>query len=231
VKSGELADRLLVSDSLIRKWSDKYAQFLSPQAGLAEPGQIREFNEADQLVMASIAHLRDNGKGHEEIIDELGRGWRVETLPPIPDDEVEQAKSKIALVPVDRLHRALDRIEVLQGDLQRLQRERDQALEASKQSELERRQSEQRIADLREELGAVKSQVGMLTQRSTELKEELLKAQAAGTIDGDLMQQLGQLQGDNYRLQEQLRDRQNYINYLIQQLENEKQRKRGLFGR
>lgn len=228
MKSGELAERLLVSDSLIRKWSDKYARFLSPMAGLPDPGQSREFNDADQLLMASIAHLRDNGKGHEEIIDELESGFRIETLPPIPDDQVEQARAKVALVPVDRLHRALDRIEVMQGEIQRIQQdhqlaisrveaERDRAIATSAQVVQQNKEQTERIAALREEIAAAKARAEMLAEKEASGHQTTQRLQEADSYIRQLERQIGQLEGTNEQLQQQIAD--------------QKQQKGGWFGR
>lgn len=163
VKSGELASRLAVSDSLIRKWSGQYSRFLSPRAGNPQSGQDREFNEADQLVMASISHLRDDGKSHDEITQMIDEGWRVEHLPAAPDPQTEELRSKVALVPVDRLHRALDRIQSLEDEMTRLARERDEARQETKQSS-------ERIADLREQLAEARTKAEMLERMLEEEK-------------------------------------------------------------
>jgi DNA-binding transcriptional MerR regulator len=164
VKSGELAARLGVSDSLIRKWSGQYARFLSPRAGSPQAGQDREFNEADQLLMSSIAHLRDDGKSHDEIEQTIDEGWRVEHLPAAPDPQTEELRSKVALVPVDRLHRALDRVQVLEDEITRMARERDEARQGEKQSA-------ERIADLREQLAEARTKAEFLERMLEEEKK------------------------------------------------------------
>lgn len=157
MRSGELARRLGVSDPLIRKWSGQYAQYLTKRAGRPRPGQEREFDDSDQLVMATVAHLRDEGLGHDQIEQQLADGWRVEHVPPLPDPDVDEARRRVDLVPADRLARAMDRIDQLQVEVDRLIAERDKAVAES-------RAVMERLADLREELGSARARAELLEQ-------------------------------------------------------------------
>lgn len=165
MRSGELARRLGVSDPLIRKWSGQYAEFLSRRSGRPKPGQDRDFDDSDVLVMATVAHLRNEGLSHDQITQQLADRWRVESVPPLPDPEVEEARRRVDLVPADRLARALDRIDQLQGDITRLIAERDRALQDATDTR-------DKLADLREELGAARARAELLDQ---ELQNERRK--------------------------------------------------------
>lgn len=139
MKSGELAQRLGVSDASIRNWAEMYRELLSPRGAGVQPGAAREFNEADALVLASVGLLRAQGVTHDDIRQTLQEGWRVEALPELPSAEETAARREIGLVPVEAAERWKDRYELVAAQLLSLQeRERDYL---------------ERIADLERQLG------------------------------------------------------------------------------
>lgn len=172
MKSGELAARLNVSDSLIRKWSGQYTRLLSKEAGRPKPGMDREFDDKDALTMATISHLRNEGKSHDEIEQELAAGWRVEELPPLPSPEVDDARARVSLVPVDSLRRAMDRVSGLESEITRLVEERDRLLD-------DWQAEQKRAEELRHKIGRLEGrleQVPKLEAEIERLRSELAEA-------------------------------------------------------
>jgi DNA-binding transcriptional MerR regulator len=156
MKTNELAHRIGISPSLLRKWTDQYREFLSETAA-PDPGQEREFTIEDCFVMATVSVLRDDAMPHAAIKEEIAGGTRIEMLPELPSEEIEAARRAVQLVPVDRLHRALDRVDALRTELERVIAERDKAL-ADKEA------ANKQIADLREELGAARKEAELLRE-------------------------------------------------------------------
>lgn len=109
MKSKELAQRLYVSDSLIRHWSGEFSDFLSNGAAPEKPGTAREFTENDQLVMASVSALRGEGDSYDEIRAKLRNGWRLEEVPPPPEHELTRTGDEPPVTP-ERFRAALRRL-------------------------------------------------------------------------------------------------------------------------
>jgi len=110
MKSGELAGRLYVSPSLIRHWSGEFAEFLSDAGSGIKPGATREFNQQDQLVMASIRALRDEGYGYDEIREKLRDGWRLEELPAEPEQGLASSANSPAPIRPEQYRLVLQRL-------------------------------------------------------------------------------------------------------------------------
>lgn len=217
MKTGEVADRLHVAENTIRNWARRFADFLSDEGAGKPAGATREFAEADLYVLATIAELRDKGLTYEQVRSDLARNYRATRLPEKPDADVEAARRRVDLVPTQEVELWMDRLQSLraemermtalyQAEVERLVSERDAKAQEAKEERQARIEAEKEAARL---LGEV--------QRQQQLSEQLQEAQAR-------LMALQFLAGDNYRLQEELA----YVRWL---LEEEKQRKRGLFGR
>lgn len=150
MKTTEIAKRLGVSTNTIRNWCKEYATFLSADAKVSGSGTVRHFSDRDALILATISDLRNKGLPHEQISKALAENRLVETLPGAATPEEEHVRRNLALVPLAQLQRALDQMQVLQGEIERLTHERDRALAAR---EADTQKYTERIADLNRELG------------------------------------------------------------------------------
>ena len=138
MKTSELAKRLGISSSTVRSWASDYAAFLSPKAAGKDSGSPRDYSEADALVLATIANMRDKGFGHEQIIDALEVDEPTRAAPETPtsapsaasasDDPIPLLDPDEAIVPVAQLHRTLDEFRHLQKDMEKVEAERDRIL-------------------------------------------------------------------------------------------------------
>lgn len=175
MRSGELAERLNVSDSSIRNWSDLYGEFLSPKGKGVQPGAVREFSEADGLVMATVAHLREQAMPHEEIVDTLRSGWRIGELPTLPEPEEEEARREIQLVPVSDVERWRDRAQLAAEQLdQAISRERSALSQiAELQREIGRLEGRSELVDrLEAEIERLRGEVDRLRQERDKARNE-----------------------------------------------------------
>lgn len=228
IKTTEMAERLGVSDSLIRDWARRYAEFLSPEgAGLAD-GATRRLNEDDQVVMATVAMLRAEGQSHEQIYEELKLGTRV-TDPPEKTDPAEAAfRQTMEIVSGDKYKIALAQIQRLQDEVQRVIEERD----------AERRKYEEQFREAAQAKAAVEA-----AKKETEMLERLLKEREEQAQN--LRQMIDQAQAERGLKEAELTDlkikmalfdqaNEQLIKQLEEkdkQLQEERNRKRGLFGR
>ena len=139
MKTSELAKRLGISSSTVRSWASDYAAFLSPKAAGKDSGSPRDYSEADALVLATIANMRDKGFGHEQIIDALEVDDPTRAAPETSasahsaasnasDDPIPLLDPDEAIVPVSQLHRTLDEFRHLQKDMEKVEAERDRIL-------------------------------------------------------------------------------------------------------
>lgn len=158
MKTGELSKRLDVAPSTIRFWASEYSSYLSESAIGLGKGASRVFSERDVKVLATVAQMRNQGLTHEQIVEALDGDRFVEQVPssPVRDEVIQQP---VTLVSIDQLHRALDQVQFLQMEIDRLIEERDLALITRDRdvSELNKR-----IAQLQGELGRAEGKLAML---------------------------------------------------------------------
>lgn len=141
MKTSELAKRLRISSSTVRAWASDYAAFLAPKAAGKQSGSPRSFSEADALVMATVANMREKGFAHEQIIDALelddpaaptetpAAAQAASSSGAHHDDHIPLLDPDEAIVPVAQLHRTLDEFRHLQKDMEKVEAERDRILE------------------------------------------------------------------------------------------------------
>lgn len=175
MKTSELAKRLGISSSTVRSWASDYAAFLSPKAAGKDSGSPRDYSEADALVLATVANMREKGFGHEQIVDALEPDSP--TAAPAPetptahsassssahhDDHIPLLDPDEAIVPVAQLHRTLDEFRHLQKDMEKVEAERDRILARWEQdsSRLTERVIglESKVGEFRGELRAVRKE-------------------------------------------------------------------------
>lgn len=147
-KAGDMARRLDIHPNTVRRWAIEYKSHFSPGA----IGKRRIFTDDDLRVLATIAAYRDQGISPAEVERMLAAGQRVENIPPPVTEAEEAARRNVRLVPVAQYERALDRIQQLENELDRLTAERDSAA-------LDQQAITARIETLQRELGTLQGQV------------------------------------------------------------------------
>lgn len=147
-KAGDMARRLDIHPNTVRRWAIEYNSHFSPGA----TGKRRYFTDEDLRVLATITAYRDQGISPAEVERMLAAGQRVENIPPPVTEEEEAARRDVRLVPVAQYERALDRIQALENELDRLTAERDNAT-------LDQQAVTARIEALQREIGILQGQV------------------------------------------------------------------------
>jgi len=153
VKTGELAGRLYVSPSLIRKWAQQYEDFLSVIGGGVAPGAVREFNEDDQIVLASVAHLRNEGRSHDEIRQVLAEGWRVEEVPDPPSRLVQETARETGALTVGQAKALVERVRFLEDRVAQLEEQDAARVQELRRMERELGRAEGALKELRNQNG------------------------------------------------------------------------------
>lgn len=172
-----------ISDATVRDWSDRYADLLSEKGGGLDFGATRRFSEADALLLATVAQLRDEGLGHDAIRRALERGRRVEQMPDLPTPEEVEARARTELVPQAEADRWMAQVQFLSGELERLT--------ARYQAELDRLSAERDAlmgdlkaergerAELERHAGRVEGELEQVRLRLDEAQQERARLQAA----------------------------------------------------
>lgn len=160
MKIGEVAKRLSVSTDIVRYAANSYSEYMSASAGGQIKGAKRQFNERDCQVIATILKLRDQGLAPEQISRAL-KTIDLEPCPDLPDPAEQAARESVALVAQPEYERALDRIRLLEQDLENAKAERNRALETW-QGDITRLND--RIADLEHQLGNAEGELQVLKE-------------------------------------------------------------------
>lgn len=153
MKTGELAGRLYVSPSLVRKWSSQYEEFLTPLGSGIAPGTVREFSEKDQLVLASVAHLRNEGQSHDEIRQVLAEGWRVEEVPAPPSRLVQETARETGALTVGQAKALVERVRFLEDRVAQLEEQDAARVQELRKMERELGRAEGALKELRNQNG------------------------------------------------------------------------------
>ena len=85
-----------LSETTLRIWGEKFADFLSPDANPGK-GERRKYTEEDLAVFNTISVLRDRGDNYDEIKKALEDGTRIEATEPAVEDEGPPASTETAL--------------------------------------------------------------------------------------------------------------------------------------
>lgn len=67
----EVASRLEVSPSTLRRWSDEFDEFLSPEAGSSEGKQHRRYSDDDLATFITVKGLMADGLTYEQVRERL----------------------------------------------------------------------------------------------------------------------------------------------------------------
>src|SRR5512147_1579258 len=67
----EIASRLEVSPSTLRRWSEEFSEFLSLEASSSEGKQHRRYSDEDMATLITIKGLMGDGLTYEEVRERL----------------------------------------------------------------------------------------------------------------------------------------------------------------
>ncbi len=67
----EVASRLEVSPSTLRRWSEEFSEFLSPEAGSSEGKQHRRYSDEDMATFISVKGLMAEGLTYDQVRQRL----------------------------------------------------------------------------------------------------------------------------------------------------------------
>jgi len=174
MKIGETATLLGVSDNTVRNWVSEFEDFFSPNAR-KERGRQRTFTEADVLVLATIATLRNDALEFSEIQKRLNAGFRVEH-PGVANFGVDTR-----MVPTAAVEQLIDATE-LRIELEQVRVERDKLLDMIEQLQFRLEKAEtshkaetttlqKRIEDLIERAARAEMEAMMLREQLGKNKE------------------------------------------------------------
>ena len=155
-RAGELAKRLDVHPNTIRSWSDDFESLLSQGAIGRAPGAKRRFTDDDALILATIADMRNDGIGFDDIRAAIENGKRVDVLPALPTEAEEEARQNVKLVPLPEYQRALDEVKRLAAQVDDLRVERDLAMAKRQEGVAE---LNEQIRTLERDLGTAQGQL------------------------------------------------------------------------
>jgi len=68
----EVAARLEVSPSTLRRWSEEFAEFLSPEADSSEGKQHRRYSDEDMATLITVKGLMTDGLTYDQVREQLG---------------------------------------------------------------------------------------------------------------------------------------------------------------
>ena len=169
----EVAARLEVSPSTLRRWSEEFADFLSPETDSSEGNQQRRYSDEDLAMLITVKGLMADGLTYDQVSDQLS-GQNVGGAPGGPGSIVT-TDAALPLAPAmtflaDTLHNVADSQQavlnsqaanrellgvVLQDNFNLKEentRLRDRMLELERQVSTIRRDEETRRESLRSEL-------------------------------------------------------------------------------
>ncbi len=100
ITPGQIAESLQVSTATVRRWSARFASFLSPHT----PGKKRSYTDSDLAILSRIRDMTKNGMTMDLIAEQL----------PLMDQPVDPSTALITLTDFARsLHSALDQVAIM----------------------------------------------------------------------------------------------------------------------
>lgn len=171
MKPQQLARLLDVNPATIRKWSEQFTEFLSPNAA-GGGGAHRAYSEQDSRIMAWIAVMKAQNVSFSDIKTTLKAAqanyWH--NLPPMPGSIV--GDEPIAVVPreaVEERVRALE--ERFRLQVSSLEKERDQLQTRLDQSEAEKAELRRQLMQVTERLLTLNDRLTILLERESKRRK------------------------------------------------------------
>lgn len=205
MRSRDVAKRLGVDASTVRRWARDYEEYLSPTARKAPDDDLRKprvFTDEDLRLFWTIATAQNRGVGHEEIEQMIGNGELLEG--DLPEHPLTQTADEIELVPAST---ALARIEALQDKVEMLESDLEDARQRLDQKN-------DRVIELEQKLGETMTEIAVLEGRI-----ETVKLETAVTANREAAELRGKVdslqQGVETAKEERERERTLYTRILI----------------
>ncbi len=106
----EVASRLEVSPSTLRRWSDEFSEFLSPEASSSEGKQHRRYSDEDMATLITVKGLMAEGLTYEQVRQRLSE---LHVSKPDGPGSIVAADAALPLAPAmtflaDTLHNVAD---------------------------------------------------------------------------------------------------------------------------
>ena len=179
MQSKDIARRLGVDSSTVRRWARDYERYLSPTAQKAEDDDQRRrraFTDDDLRVFWTIREAQREGMTHEEIAVQVAAG-QLEGGP-LPEHPIREVGDKIDLMPVST---AEARIQTLTERVSELSEQLAEARE-----KLDDRNEQ--VIHLEHELGTAKAEIANLSS-----KVETVRLEAAVEAQSEAAELRGRL--------------------------------------
>jgi DNA-binding transcriptional MerR regulator len=140
-----------IATSTVRLYAKEYSDYLSPSATPA-PGEMRHFTADDIAVFRTVKAMRDMGATSEQIFDTLASGERYEAVespetPPRGPQKAPEAPTGATMA-----------LELVKGQVEALQNERDYLREQLTAERAARIEAERQAARLAGQLEAQQAQ-------------------------------------------------------------------------
>lgn len=170
MQSKDIARRLGVDASTVRRWARDYEPYLSPTAQKAEDDdqhRRRAYTENDLRVFWTIREAQREGLTHEEIALQVAAGQLEDG--PLPEHPITEVGDNIELMPVStaeaRIRALTERVSELSVQLTEARQKLDERNE--------------QVIRLERDLGAAKAEIANLTSKVETVRlESAVKAQS-----------------------------------------------------
>lgn len=164
-KTNDVATMLDITTETVRDWSKRYADYLSVNA-TPTTGTTRTFTDEDVLVFTTINTLRKQGMNHDQVIEQLAEGTRIEDAG-VDYDQLLATPQGRAMT-IQRINNLNERISELEGSQDRMSKELLQ-----KEREIGRLEGELELQrGAREKLDELQSEIAVLRYRLEQYQQQ-----------------------------------------------------------
>lgn len=167
MKTGDAAKHFGVSNETIRRWIDRFEDYLSESARGVNRAQ-RVLGESDFIILATVRELSAQGLNSDEISTKLAEGYRVEDT-----STANLGYGDGRLVPAAMVDQVIDGAE-LRIQLEQVKAERDKLLQLLEDSQKRETATRDKLDALTEKLSDLQYRLG---QAEGELKLRQEQAQ------------------------------------------------------
>ena len=160
MKTGELEKLFGVSGTTIRNWVNEFEAFLSPS-----DTRIRQYTEADILVLATVAKFSQAGFTYPQIRERIQAGERVDH----PGESNFGVDTR--MIPAAAVEQIIDSTE-LKIELETIKNERDRLLMLTEKQTEKLESQDQRIEALQNKISELERALGKAEGRLEELDKK-----------------------------------------------------------
>lgn len=164
-KTNDVATMLDITTETVRDWCKRYADFLSDNA-TPNMGGTRSFTDDDILIFTTINTLRNQGMNHDQVLEQLNEGTRIEDVG-VDYDQLLATPQGRAMT-IQQLKNLNERISQLETDNEHMLNELRQ-----KERELGKLEGELEIErGARETLDELRSEIAVLRYRLKQYEQQ-----------------------------------------------------------